>query len=545
MTYLNCSYIDKYIDGVRSGSIPASDRIKKAVEIVQNRLSEPDVWIDTDTIEKAVELIPKYFGYQLFDWELFILALVFCYYKSSDTVVFRKFFIMMGRGNGKNGFISPLVWFLTTQYHGLKKYNVDIIANSEDQAKESFNDVHEVLEEHKGVTRNLFTWTKEEIKSKPTQSYIKYNTSNAKTKDGKRSSCLVFDEVHGYEDYKGVNVFTAGFGKKKHSRIFMITTSGYVRAGVLDKELEIADKILNGEITKMRTLPLVWSLDKEEEYKNPDHWHKANPSLRFKPELKIEMDEAFEEMKYNSETAIDFMTKRMNIPKEDVFERVAPYEKIKATNKLIPDMTDHQCIGALDYGMVNDFASAGLWFKDGEKRYWMEHTWVCHKALQNPSREIKFPIREAEEKGLITVVESDSIDPGLMAQWFLERMVQYDIVKIVADEYRLPYVQKTFEEYGLEVERIRSGFITHSKTAPIIQRYFYDELLHFGDNMTMRWYTNNTAIKVDNKGNITFHKISPRAKKTDGFFALMHAVSVEDSIMDGETFSELPEVMVF
>jgi len=44
---------------------------------------------------------------------------------------------MMGRGNGKNGFISPVAWYLTTHYHGVKGYNIDIIANAEDQAKQA------------------------------------------------------------------------------------------------------------------------------------------------------------------------------------------------------------------------------------------------------------------------------------------------------------------------------------------------------------------------------------------------------------------------
>lgn len=81
--------------------------------------------------------IERCFGISLFDWELFVLALVHCYY-SDDTLVFTEFLIMMGRGNGKNGFISGLAWYLTTHYHGVAGYNIDIIANSEEQAKTSF-----------------------------------------------------------------------------------------------------------------------------------------------------------------------------------------------------------------------------------------------------------------------------------------------------------------------------------------------------------------------------------------------------------------------
>src|SRR5690606_186134 len=169
-------------------------------------------------------------------------------------------------------------WYLTTHYHGIKGYNVDIIANNEDQAKTSFEDVYNVLEETWKKSKRFFHKTKEVITNLITKSYIKYNTSNARTKDGKRSACLVFDEIQEYETYDSRNVFTRGFGKRKHSRTFMITTNGYVRGGVLDQELELADRILNGEITNLRTLPLIWEIDNKEEAMDPDMWIKANPS---------------------------------------------------------------------------------------------------------------------------------------------------------------------------------------------------------------------------------------------------------------------------
>src|SRR5690554_881697 len=113
-------HIDRYIDGVRSGQIPACKELKQAMDLIEFKLNDPDVFIDHAKIEKAVELIEKYFEIKLLDWELLVLALVHCYYKSRDIVVFSEFLIVMGRGNGKNGFISPLAWYLTTHYQDRK-----------------------------------------------------------------------------------------------------------------------------------------------------------------------------------------------------------------------------------------------------------------------------------------------------------------------------------------------------------------------------------------------------------------------------------------
>ncbi|CAG7841176.1 hypothetical protein CLOHAE12215_02600 [Clostridium haemolyticum] len=534
-------YIDSYMDKIRSGKIPASKELHQAMDYIEEKLSNDDVIIKHDMIDKAIELTERYFDMKLFDWELFLFALIHCYYKSTDMVVFDEFLIVMGRGNGKNGFISPMIWYLTTHYHGVKGYNVDIIANNEEQAKTSFDDVYEVLESTWKKSKKFFTKTKEEIKNKKTKSYIRYNTSNAKTKDGKRSACLIFDEIHEYETYDSINVFTSGFGKRKHSRTFYITTNGYVRGGVLDDSLKLSEKVLSGEIKDLGLCPLIFKMDSKEEVKNKELWVKANPSLPYRPELKKEMDKAFKKMPYQPNIAIDFMTKRMNLPAQDNFTAAVPWEKILATNKEIPlkDLQGMQCIGALDYAMVTDFASVGLLFKYGGLRYWIEHTFVCHKSLEITSRPIKFPVQEMVEKGLITIVQGDSITPDIVANWFLEQQKKYNIVNIFADSYRIQLLKAKFDEVGLPLKEVRSGPITHAKVAPLIESIFAEEQIVMGDNPTMRWYINNTYQELDKKGNITYKKIEPKTRKTDGFFALIHALSKDEELKEQTGFMRL------
>lgn len=535
-------FIDSYIDGVRSGAIPACKELIQAMDYIEFKLNNPDVIVRTDMIDKAVELIEKYFDFKLLDWELFILALVHCYYRSRDSVVFNEFIILMGRGNGKNGFISALAWYLTTHYHGVNGYNVDIIANAEDQAKTSFGDIYAMLENTWIKSKNFFYKTKQQIVNIRTNSYIKYNTSNARTKDGKRSACLIFDEIHEYETWDMIKVFQSGFGKKKHSRTFFITTQGYVRGGVLDELLDLSKRILDGEVTQLRTLPLIYKLDDKEEYKDSANWPKANPSYKHFPLLQEEMQDEFVKMDYQPHLAIEFLTKRMNMPAQDNFTPVAPWKKILATNQEVPDLTGLRCIGAIDYARTTDFASCGLLLKYQGKRYWLEHTFVCHKALEIESRPIKFPVRELAETRpeLITIISRDNISAEDIANWFLEQAKKYHIIDICCDSYRASLLQSQFAQDGLPLTEVRSGPITHAKVAPLIEQIFAEETLVFGDNPTMRWYVNNTCQKMDAKGNITYLKIEPKTRKTDGFFALIHALT-----KDSELEEPITEVLSF
>lgn len=528
-------YIDEYINKVESEELKTNQDIKDMIELVKEKLSQDNVYIDHEKIEIAIEKIEEYFPYKLLLWEKFIVALIHCYY-DDGTLVWSAFFIMMGRGAGKNGLISAISWYLTTHFHGIQEYNIDIVANSESQAETSFEDVYNVIDSNKKL-KKAFKYTKEKIVYKKTKSYLKFNTSNAKTKDGLRPGCIIFDEIHEYENYDNIKVFKSALGKKKNPRTFYITTNGYVRGGVLDDYLELSKEILKGEKPKSRMLPIMYHLDNEDEVHDKTLWEKANPSINYFTDLRIEMDEEYDNMQSQPQLAIEFMTKRMNLPAQDTFTAVAEWDKILATNQPIPDLIGKSCIGAIDYASIRDFVGVGLLFKVGDKRVWIHHSFVHHKALNIKNRKIKFDIDEAVKRGLCTIIRNeDTIKPEYISNWFLEQSKKYNLIDIVADRYRKSILESKFKEVGLPLSDIGNGYITHHKLAPLIEQLFANEQIIYGDDMMMRWYTNNVYVETDKKENKSYKKIEPKLRKTDGFFAFIHALSKESEIPEDVNF---------
>ena len=155
-------------------------------------------------------------------------------------------------------------------------------------------------------------------------------------------------------------MFRSGFGKRRHSRIFYITTNGYVREGVLDEKLQTADMVLNGEIPNSRLCPLLYKMDSEEEVKDPAMWVKANPSLPYLPTLQLEMDQEFQDMAHDKSVELDFYTKRMNLPRTDREFAVTEYENISATNRELPDMSGWTCTVGIDYALLYDWAAVNF-----------------------------------------------------------------------------------------------------------------------------------------------------------------------------------------
>lgn len=535
MMTTNCKYIDDYMDALRTGRRKANRDMLLACDLVERKLSEPGVFVNTEKIERAKTLMEKYFGIELMDWEMFVVALVHCFHPD-DTLVFTEFLILMGRGNGKNGFISALAWYLTTPDHGVREYNVDIVANSEDQAKTSFEDVYEMLETHRKKLIKWFYWTKELIKCVKTGSYIKFNTANAKTKDGKRSACLIFDEEHEYETDDTLRVFRSGFGKRKHSRVFKITTNGYVRDGVLDKDLEKAAAILKGEVLLSRTIPLLYHADGEEDVQNPAMWEKACPSLPYMNTLRIQMEQDFLEMKMDKSVELDFYTKRMNLPRSNIEIAVTEWDNIAATKHPLPDdMQGWSCTVGIDYASMRDWASVNFHFRRGEQRYDISKSWVC---TQNPDlNRVKAPWRTWGE---VTAVDEAEIPPDLIVEYIATMAQNYNIRKLALDNFRFALLKKHLETIGFDTtERKNIRLVRPSdimKVQPVIASCFNKQLFTWGDTPSLRWATNNTKLVRSGKkegtdtGNYYYAKIEGKSRKTDPFMALAASMVIEDEI---------------
>ena len=543
------NYIQDYIRSIRSGEVPASREMHQACDYIEGKLNNPDVFVDTEKTEKAVELIERYFRMKLFPWEKFVLALVHCYYRSSDTLVFTEYLIMMGRGNGKNGFISGVAWYLTTMYHGVPGYNVDIIANSEDQAKTSFEDIYQMLEDTWAKSKKFFYKSKEEIVSLRTRSYIKFNTSNARTKDGKRSACLIFDEIHEYQNSDTIKVFRSGFGKRKHSRTFYITTNGYVRDGVLDDRLRIAHDVLNGEIKNSRLCPLIYKLDDEKEADNKELWVKANPSLPYLSTLQLEIEQNFIDKDYDPTVASDLYTKRFNLPKGNAEIAVTDYSKVKATSRELPKLDGWTCTVGMDYAELSDWAAVNLHFRRGPQRYDINHAWLCtqSKTLQR----VKAPWREWAERGLVTVVEDVSIHPDLLADYIRLAGQRYSVKMLAMDNYRWTLVSESLRKIGFDAQdKSRVKLVRPSdimQVEPVIQECFDRELFTWGDNPCLRWAVNNTkrvrssrSLGVDT-GNFIYAKIDAKSRKTDPWMALVASMVIEP-VLGGGAAAEIPPV---
>lgn len=535
-------YIKEYLDIIDNEVFPMCKEQKLLSKFIKNIFDNEKLIIDEEKVEKYFSY-QKYFPFNLFPWEKFLFVLHNCVFKENGLPRFADLLILVGRGSGKNAYLAYEDFCLITPTHGIKNYDIDISANSEDQAKTTFNDIYNILEDPKytkKMKRNFY-WNKEEIINLKTKSKIKFRTNNPKGKDGLRSGKVDFDEIHAYQNWANINVFTTGLGKKDNPRRTYITTNGDVRDGPLDNLLEKAIMILKGEVEDNGFLPFICKLDEEKEVDNPDNWAKANPSLPYRPSLMEQMKKEYADYKINPYVNNAFMTKRMNIPKGSKDIEVTSWENILSTNKDIPNLEGASCTIGIDYTKVNDMMSVGLLFLKGGIYYWVSHSWFCTNSRDKDR--IKAPLEEWSEQGLLTIVDDIEINPDMATEWIQEQLIKYNFVKLGVDNFRLALLSKSMKNIGIDatnkeqVKIIRPSDIM--KIVPVIDSLFNNHQIVWGDNPLMRWFTNNTKLTDKNLGNYVYDKIEPKSRKTDGFMAFVHAMIAAQDVLEDEDNNEL------
>ncbi|PGB41109.1 terminase [Bacillus toyonensis] len=543
-------YVEEYIELYQSGKVKFNKERELLIEYLEKYvLNRDDLYFDDEMIEDCINFGEKWY-FPLQPFQKFLIAFVFLFYKKNGRVFYRKFLWMLGRGGGKNGLMSVIIHFLISELHGIPEYNISVVANSEEQAKTSPDEVKKTVRRNE-VLKKAFKATESQTASKATGSVVKFRTSNGDTKDGLRDGAVLFDEIHQYENNKDVRVHISGLGKKKNPREFYIGTDGYVRDGFSDRLKEKAIKVLNGESRPNAVFPFICKLNDETEVDNLDNWELANPMLskplsEYAEGLLETIKEEYEDLEDDPSNREEFMTKRMNLPVTNLERSVAKWSEILATDRPFPDLEGQECIGSLDFASIRDFAACGLLFRQSGDYLFKTHSFVRKEFVDiyygyskkaGEFKKQKFaPIKEWEEEGLLTVVDEPTINPQHIVDWFVKMREKYGVKKIIADNFRMEAIRPLLVAEGFEIEVIRNPKAIHSLLAPRIEMAFANEQIVFGDNPLMRWYTQNVLVVIKSDGNKIYEKKEPVRRKTDGFQSFVHALYRADEIQEATDF---------
>jgi phage terminase large subunit-like protein len=132
------------------------------------------------------------------------------------------------------------------------------------------------LKRHLAASGNRDVYNLANVK---TGSFFRPVSSEGKSLDGKRVHGAIIDELHEHTDQMVVSKMIAGTKGRKQPLILEITNSGHDKNSVCYQHHDMSVRVLKGEVKNDSWFAYVCALDKDDDYRDPTVWIKANPNL--------------------------------------------------------------------------------------------------------------------------------------------------------------------------------------------------------------------------------------------------------------------------
>lgn len=447
-------------------------------------------------------------------------------FKMADTGLrrFTEGLLEVARKNGKSTMFAADGD--TDLFIGEGGMDICCASNDDRQAKliwQEIGGMRERLDPKKAITRQNLT----EIKNILKNITVFRLSSKTQNKDGFNISKTYLDESHDIAEENGQSEVAEacwrGMSSKDEPLFLNCTTQGFNRDCYLDRKINYAKRVIEGEIEDIHFLAFLFEQDSEQEvWQDKKSWEKSNPSLRYGVKKIAKLERDIQTAKFDKATRIHMLTKDFNIPQSNAQSWLMLEEYDYPTP--VYDLEDFRgmfILGAVDLAATTDLANAKiLIMKPGDKtKYVYTHYFIPEIKLQDSNdKEAGADYIGWAKEGLLTIHEGNEIDISQVADWYYQLFKDYGL-----KPYKVGYDQryaKTFldrmEEYGFDTEMLSQGRAL-SNAMKLTEADLKGKVINYGQNKIDKWCIGNTCCEVDNVGNIQPRKApGQNSKRIDG-----------------------------
>lgn len=433
-------------------------------------------------------------------------------------------FFFVGRKNGKTTMLSAIALYMMIA-DGESGAEVYSVASKKDQANILFDQSHEMIMQSPDLNRN--------IRKRKADLYFPHNFSkmqslskNSNSLDGLNAHLVVIDELHSIQDRNLYEVMKQSQSARTQPLLIMITTAGTHRGTIFDDLYEYACNVVDGNFQDDNFLPIMYELDAKEEYKNPECWQKANPSLYISKKVE-DLERKVSRAKNNPNDLTGILTKDFNI-RETTNKAWLTFDDINNEDTFdLSQFKGTYAIGGADLSITTDLSCATLLFLDPqtEQRYIHQMYWLPEDNLRKRVEEDKIPYDKWHEQGLLRLCSGNTIDYSDITEWFKEMVNECDITPlwIYYDNYSARYWVDEMEAHGFKMIRTPQGAKTLSLPMQNMGADLQKKKINYNNHPILKWCLTNTGIETDRNGNIVPVKNQSPKRRIDGTASMLDA----------------------
>lgn len=521
----------QYANDVVNGAIPACEYIRnacrRALDMRDNELFEYRCEAATKPARfagflkhlkgplagKPVELEP---------WQLFLICQIYGWYRSDGRRVVRTAYVEVPRKNGKSTLCSVLAL-----YHifadGELGAEVYAAAVTRDQARIVFGDAQAMvrgapdISKHLGVHRSSIFHTASNSKFEPL-------SADAGSLEGRNPSFCVVDELHVHKTADVWDVLNVAAGARAQPIIFGITTAGTNREGIAYQLRDYAIKSASGVVDDYSFFSLIYTIDKDDDWRDPNVWIKSNPNydVSVQPD---DLERLFKQAAESPSAETNFRTKRLNEWRNSTDSWISSNDWESCDEALPPIETfkGQPCYIGLDLASVSDFACVALMFPKDGKVYTYLQSYLPLDTIRDKAGHMSAHYQAWLDSGRLIATDGNVTDLSYIKDQVLKACEQYNVREIGFDPWGANELSADLVDRGLPMVKVGQGIASLSDGSKEFEKLVKSQRIVHGQDPVLTWMVSNCVIYTDPSDNIKVKK-EVESNKIDGVIASIMAL---------------------
>lgn len=539
------NYIEKYYNQIESGKAVVSEKVRRTYKHLMDKLvrdGDSAYVYDDRKAQYVIDFIQTFCKHSKGKWggkpvvlELWQKALISALFGFVDKYTglreYRQLILIIGRKNGKSTLASCIGLYLLVA-DGEAGPEIYSAATKKDQAKIIWKEARSMIKKSPALAKRLALRVAE-IRCGFNEGTFEPLGSDSDKLDGLNVHGVLIDELHALKDKNLYDVLVDGMTAREQPLCVITTTAGTVRDNIFDLKYDECERIIKGYddpegYVDETVLPIVYELDKKEEWVYPDCWAKANPGLGSIKNREILAQKVYQ-AQHDALRVKNLLCKDFNI-RETSGQAFFSFDQLnnEATYDL-QSLRPKYGIGGFDLSETTDLTCATMLFcvRGDPNIYVKQMYWIPEELLDKRVREDQVPYDIWKQKGWLRTSPGVRNDHRLILQWFVDEMEQDDIYlfKCGYDRWSAQYLVQSMEErFGEDImvpvaqgKQTLSGPMKNLAADMTAGRIIYD------NNPILKWCMANVAVDVDRNDNIQPCKTSNPRKRIDGFASLLDA----------------------
>ena len=411
-----------------------------------------------------------------------------------------KAFVLVPRKNGKSMGLGTPFGLLTLFGDDPPEYGAEIYscAHDKEQASICFNMARSMINLDPELSRAAHIVPHKRLIEFPRfDSFWRALPRDGLAAQGYDPHCVIFDEVHTQPDDEMISAMEMGQGARTQPLMFKISTEGKDPGGVCAREIDYAEKWIEGVVENPNYHAVLYRKRPEDDWRKESTWRRCNPSSfrnfdEMRQMYELAKHDKFKELKfrlYYLNEPVDEAAAWLSMPEWDATAGILDESSLKG----------QQCWGALDLSSTQDMTSWVMVFPDAASGTYrvLCRNFLPREGIKKKSEEDGAMYLQWAEEGLLTLTDGNMIDLEWIYKQVCQDAEEYQIQEIAYDPFRSTELIPKLQAEGLTIFPHRQGFLSMGPSTFETERLILGRQLVHGGNKVLRWAFSNTVVEAD------------------------------------------------